>query len=662
MIQFILFLTFLYQTHSATINMECGEGEEDKVFCSYDTSTKTLTVTGKGEMSSYKPWTRFIDQAVKVVITGDIPVICSNAFSKFSELELVEIGENVTTIDIYAFSNCRKLSSVRTIGKTKLETIGAEAFVNCDKLALFSSTRVSVIKDGAFSGCRLLPAFFFNYVKSIGNNAFRNTGIKYVDFGASLESFGNDVFYGCSNLYSIQLVETNPKFWSEDGVFFGIKDGVSQILVYPPAKDSDTFTIPDTVELIPNDVFLSVEKLVTIDIGNGVKRIKSYAFQSMPVLNYVKIGTGLKILDEVPFYGCGNIKQYIVDECNPYYFDENGVVYSKFINNEALVLYPPSKIDTTFTIPTNIKKIGTSAFSQQHYIEELTIGNNVMQLQQYSFSGMTRLKKVTITAPIKSIGTHVFYGCSNLVEVTFGKNVKMIGKYMFHECGKLQTVSFEKDSTLLSIEAYAFSNSNLTEITIPDTVRYVMDYVFSDCLSLTSVVIGKSIKQITTGLFMNCHHLHTITFNTENLIRIDEHSFDNCLTLTTINIPTTVQIISDNAFYYCISLTNITFKGTKQPTYCSRKAFPNSLFAAVTDMEATGICVQPGKDKTEKIIIFLDDNIYFKVSDKIITDLKITVPEYLKPFDDIVCHALKCESPDKIMKKTGIAVREFVYT
>lgn len=79
-------------------------------------------------------------------------------------------------------------------------------------------------------------------------------------------------------------------------------------------------------------------------------------------------------------------------------------------------------------------------------------------------------------------------------------------------------------------------------------------------------------------------------------------------------------------------------------------------------MEATGICVQPGKDKTEKIIIYLDDNIYFKVSDKIITDLKITVPEYLKPFDDIVCHALKCENPDKIMKKTGVVVREFVYT
>lgn len=76
-------------------------------------------------------------------------------------------------------------------------------------------------------------------------------------------------------------------------------------------------------------------------------------------------------------------------------------------------------------------------------------------------------------------------------------------------------------------------------------------------------------------------------------------------------------------------------------------------------MEASGICVQPGKDQNEKIIIYLDTDISFKVSGKIITDLRLSSYKDLL-CDDIICDLLKCENAEKLYKKLKLNITEFV--
>ena len=78
-------------------------------------------------------------------------------------------------------------------------------------------------------------------------------------------------------------------------------------------------------------------------------------------------------------------------------------------------------------------------------------------------------------------------------------------------------------------------------------------------------------------------------------------------------------------------------------------------------MEASGICVQPGKDQSEKIIIYLDTDISFKVSGKIITDVKLSSYKGL-PCDDIICELLKCENAEKLLKKHKLKITGFVAT
>lgn len=79
-------------------------------------------------------------------------------------------------------------------------------------------------------------------------------------------------------------------------------------------------------------------------------------------------------------------------------------------------------------------------------------------------------------------------------------------------------------------------------------------------------------------------------------------------------------------------------------------------------MEATGICVQQGKERNEPILVFLDDNMYFNVKGKIIADLIITIPEKLRNeviADSILYDVLKCDKADMLIKKLNITIKGF---
>ena len=112
----------------------CG----DNLTWSYDTATKTLTISGSGDMMEFDasnpcPWSGYRNNIEVVEIEDDVTSISPRAFDHYTMyLTTVNIGNGVTTIGNNAFAYCYMLNEV-TLGNN-VTTIGDGAFSNCRSL------------------------------------------------------------------------------------------------------------------------------------------------------------------------------------------------------------------------------------------------------------------------------------------------------------------------------------------------------------------------------------------------------------------------------------------------------------------------------------------------------------------------------------------------
>ncbi|MDL2323222.1 leucine-rich repeat domain-containing protein [Bacteroidales bacterium OttesenSCG-928-A17] len=183
----------------------------------------------------------------------------------------------VTSIENYAFSNCRRLTEV-TIPESVTE-IGNYAFYDCIGLAEVTiPNSVRSIGNYAFYNCSWVTEVTIpNSVTLIGDGAFescsRLTGITIPN---SVTKIGNHAFLDCSKLEEIIVSEQNTSYSSSEGVLFN-KDKTVLIL-YPEAKTDIHYTIPNSVTSIVVRAFDDCRKLTKVTIPESVTEIEPIAF------------------------------------------------------------------------------------------------------------------------------------------------------------------------------------------------------------------------------------------------------------------------------------------------------------------------------------------------------------------------------------------------
>lgn len=170
----------------------------------YDTGTKTLTISGKGEITGKReitekaPWNAFKETTTNLVIEEGVTSIGGSAFQDFTALISVTFPKSLTRILALAFDGCNKLPSVKF--PDSMEQIGYLAFNECESL-----TSVELPKN----------------LSLLAGSAFRNcVSLTSVTIPAGVKRIIPSAFEGCKNLKSLTVdMKTPPNI---DKAFKGV--------------------------------------------------------------------------------------------------------------------------------------------------------------------------------------------------------------------------------------------------------------------------------------------------------------------------------------------------------------------------------------------------------------------------------------------------------
>ena len=287
----------------------------------YDTGTKTLTISGKGEMPNYTwkdkaPWQEHSQEMQKLVVEEGVTGISREAFTGARALESVTLPKSLTKIGESAFSSCNSLSSM-TIPEGVKE-IGPMAFSFCEALVwfkvdaantaytsvdgvLFDKEKKKLIcypgssNDTAYTiptGTEEIAKYAFNHcyrlsaitlpegVTQIKHSAFLACmGLTSMVIPKSVKEIEEQAFGNCWKLSAITVAEGNTEYTSVDGVLF---DKAKTTLMQFPAGHKDSiYTIPNGTKKIGGHAFLGAKDLVAVTISADVKEIEEYAFEQV---------------------------------------------------------------------------------------------------------------------------------------------------------------------------------------------------------------------------------------------------------------------------------------------------------------------------------------------------------------------------------------------
>ena len=383
----------------------------------------TYTFNGCTNLKEVKNFTHF----------ANVP---EGVFCSCQSLETIDLSNCITFGD-NAFEGCRSLTS---IGNLPLcESIGIGAFGGCIKLSdvvLTSTTLQSIGKDAFdFTGTLTLMATTPpTFLSSLGENilvkvpadalATYQAADGWKDIATRIFAIGDTFSY---------TVETTAKDASS-GIHEVIgEDNLRKVAELKISGTINSYDIMIIRNKMPNLHYLDLTDVRIVDCSyeyytgyhteNDV--IGDNSFRELTKLLTVKLPNTIERIGSCAFYDCTNLQ--------------------------------------SITMYEGIETINSSAFGSCNQLKSVTLPNGLITLEGNIFQNCYALENVDFPPTLESIGWGTFWGCSSLKTISLPVSLRIIDSYAFYGCSNLQEVKIP--SSVTNIYDEAFSNCySLTKV------------------------------------------------------------------------------------------------------------------------------------------------------------------------------------------------------
>ena len=399
---------------------------------------------------------------------------------------------------------------------------------NCGAEGDGSNLTWTLDSDGVLtiSGSGRMEDYYYNGTPWVENKE----SIKKVAIGEDVVSIGNNAFERCTSLTNINISE-----------------GVMSIgeQAFRVCSSITSITIPDSVTSIGADAFSGCSSLESVTIGKRVTSIGERAFSICENLEDVYITD----MDAWCRIGFENSSATPMCYAKNIYLNGNKIVsvdVPQGVTEIKDYTFYGFKDLIRVTILSSVTSIGRYAFSNCTSLTSITIPDSVTSIGGYVFSGCTGLTSVTIPNSVTSIGDNTFERCTSLTNINIPDSVTSIGGNAFYKCSSLISITIPHDVTSIGDAAFC-GCSSLTSVNIPDGVTSIGGSAFYNCSSLTSITIPDGVTSIGYAAFCGCSSLTSVNIP-NGVTSIGDRAFSECSRLTSITIPSSVTSIGEEAF------------------------------------------------------------------------------------------------------------------